>query len=99
MEGIIGIKPKMKSITFPSKEKMRFDLEDGRSITIPTFYFPNIDKLSSEQRKKLSSTKSFFMFEDDDEVYHIEQVLGVYEDYGHFLVDKPFQKQLEPVGA
>ena len=81
-EGINGIKPKIKKIDFNIKGKMTVSLEDGRIILVPINYFPSIKKLSVEQRRKYYlPDKEVIIFDDCDEVFHVEQILGRYEDY------------------
>lgn len=81
-EGVNGIKPKIKKIDFNVKGKMNVNLEDGRIVIVPINYFPSIKKLSVLQRKKYYLPDGeVIMFDDCNEVFHIEQILGRYEDY------------------
>ncbi|MEO8146613.1 MAG: DUF2442 domain-containing protein [Bacteroidia bacterium] len=86
-EGISGIKPKIKKIDFNIRGKMSVSLEDGRIILVPINYFPSIKKLSAQQRRKYYlPDREVIMFDDCDEVFHVEQILGRYEDYRYKFV-------------
>jgi len=61
---------------------MNLLLADEREITIPLKYFPDIKKLSAKQRNKwYVLDEQMFSFDDCDEVFHIEQVLGKENNY------------------
>ncbi len=82
MEGYINIKPAIKKLAFENRGKFELYLEDGRIITVPLSVFPEIKKLNSAQRKKWYIIDDVgFSFDDCDEVYHMEQVLGRFENY------------------
>ncbi|CAN5513030.1 hypothetical protein BH11BAC1_BH11BAC1_17960 [soil metagenome] len=82
MEGYVDIKPTIKKLAFEQKGKFELYLEDGRIITVPLSIFPEIKKLTSAQRKKWYIIDDVgFSFDDCDEVYHMEQVLGRFENY------------------
>lgn len=82
MEGVIGIKPVIKKISFPATGKMRIDLEDKRSIVVPLSLFPSIKRLPpSVRRKWYVMNDELFSFDGSNEVFHIEQVLGKEEEY------------------
>ena len=82
MEGIIDIQPEIKDIKFTYKGKIDIFLKDGRIIAVPLRYFPEIKKLNKAQRKKIQIIDNVgFTFLDCNEVYHIEQILGRYENY------------------
>ena len=82
MEGIIGVKPEIKKLTFTHRGKMDVYLADGRAIIVPLTWFPSIKKLSSQQREHWYVMPSgLFSFDDCQEVFHIEQVLGKQEEY------------------
>jgi hypothetical protein len=77
MTGIIKINPVIKKISFPEKGKMKFNLLDKREIIIPLSYFPKIKALTTVQRNRwYVLDDQMFSFDDCDEVFHIEQVLG-----------------------
>ena len=82
MEGYLNKKPIIKKLTFTHPGKFDLHLEDGRIITVPVSVFPDIKKLSAAQRRKWYVLDDVgFSFDDCNEVYHIEQVLGKYENY------------------
>ena len=82
MNGIFKITPVIKKISFPEKGKMKFILSDKREIIIPVKYFPKIKNLTLQQRKKwYVLDEQMFSFDDCDEVFHIEQVLGKENNY------------------
>ena len=81
MEGLIGIRPELKSISF-ERGKMRLHLKDGRIVIVPLSFFPSIKKLTTDQRSHWQIINhEGFTFVDSNEVYHIEQVLGKEKDY------------------
>ena len=84
MEGIVNIKPELKKIDFSQRGKISTYFEDGRIIIVPLKFFPSIKALKSEQRTKWYILgKEGFSFDDCDEVFHIEQVLGREMNYIH----------------
>ena len=89
MNGILKIRPVIKKISFPEKGKMKFALSDKREITIPVKYFPKIKNLSLKQRNKwYILDDQMFSFDDCDEVFHIEQVLGKENNYTYRFTKK-----------
>ncbi len=83
VEGFVNVSLRIKSVSFPIRGKVQVSLTDGRIIIMPVSAFPSIKKLSLFQRKKWYLFGNGFSFDDCNEVYHIEQVLGVYENYRH----------------
>jgi len=82
VEGFIGNRPKIKKIDFKSRGKFNILLEDGRSVSTPIKFFPSIKQLTNSQRKKWYITDNeMFSFDDCNEVFHIEQVLGKEQEY------------------
>ena len=82
VEGFLNIKPKIKKIDFVSNNVIIY-LQDGRIIQTPLLNFPSIKKLTPEQRKKWYLFGNGFSFEDCDEVIHIEQILGNFDEFKH----------------
>ena len=81
-EGAIGIRPVIDRINFEHRGKMSIYLEDGRTIIIPLSLFPSIKKLNEAQRKKYHiSDGQIIIFNNCDEVFHIEQFLGSEQEY------------------
>ena len=82
IEGFDKITPQIKKIHFPVKGKIGIILADGREIICPLQKFPSIKKLNEEQRKQSQIIDGIgFTFIDCDEVFHIQQVLGDFENY------------------
>jgi len=89
MNGFKKVKPVIKKISFPIKGYMTFDLQDGRVINVPLSYFPSIRRLTPDQRKKWYVLDGeMFSFEDTDEVFHVEQILGVENRYKYTFIKK-----------
>lgn len=83
-EGIIGQSPMIKKISFETKGKIAVYLADGRIILAPISLYPSIKKLSPRQRKRYTiSDGEVIIFQDCDEVYHLEQFLGRPADYAY----------------
>jgi len=85
IEGFWNVTPKIKSVSFRIKGKMVVTLIDGRTIIIPVSAFPSIKKLSLQQRKKWYLFGNGFSFDNCDQVFHIEQILGNFDNYRHEL--------------
>jgi hypothetical protein len=84
MEGIIKVRPVIKKISFDTKAKITIILEDGRFIIVPLYYFPSIKKLTMLQKRKwYILDDQMFSFDDCNEVFHIEQILGKEAEYSY----------------
>jgi len=83
IEGFWNVAPKIKKITFEQRGKINIQLEDGRLILVPVSKFPSIKKLTPIQRKKWYLFGNGFSFDDSNEVYHLEQILGNFNAYKH----------------
>jgi len=83
IEGYWDVVPKIKCVSFPMRGKMQVDLEDGRTIIVDVAKFPSVKKLSKEERKNWYRMDNGFTFDRCDEVIHIEQILGNYQNYAH----------------
>ena len=83
IEGFWNVTPKIKKIAFEQRGKINILLEDGRLIMVPVSKFPSIKKLTPQQRKKWYLFGNGFSFDDCDEVYHLEQILGNFNAYKH----------------
>ncbi len=82
LEGFQGIQPVIEKVSFSFKDKIAIHLQDGRIIIAPLSQFPSIHQLSSVQRKKMNIVDDqIIMFDDCDEVFHIEQFLGREQEY------------------
>ena len=82
VEGFWDLKPKIKKIDFVDNKILVY-MTDGRVIISPLIKFPSIKKLTPEQRKKWYLFGNGFSFDDCNEVFHIEQILGNYDEYKH----------------
>ena len=83
IEGFWDIVPKIKGIDFKTRGKINVHFEDGRIVIVPISKFPGIKKLTSQQRQKWYLFGNGFSFDDCNEVYHTEQILGNYQIYQH----------------
>ena len=83
IEGFWDVTPKIQKISFQSRGKINVQLEDGRNIVVPISKFPSIKKLTPSQRLKWYLFGNGFSFDDCNEVYHIEQILGNFKTYQH----------------
>lgn len=82
MDGIIGIKPEVKRLSFKTSGNMDVHFADGRIVTVPLSWFHSIKKLTSAQREQwYVMPDGLFSFDDCPEVFHVEQVLGKEEAY------------------
>lgn len=58
-------------------EIITLHLDDERSISVPVRYFAEIENLSLEERRRwILLDEQVFSFEDCDEVFHLQQMLG-----------------------
>jgi len=68
----------IEKINFDSAGKISLKLEDGRVIIVPLKYFPEIQKLSVEKRKKFTIVDDrTILFAHSDNVYHLEDFMGL----------------------
>ena len=77
IQGIYKIKPQIKDVK-NQRGKLFVSLEDGRVITIPKSYFPFLKKPAG---KIFIADREVIVFDKADEVIHIEEILGRWEDY------------------
>ena len=102
MEGINGISPVIKKLSFNIPGEMKVYLEDGRKIITPLKLFPSIKKLSFNQRKKWQIVDDqIIAFRDSNEYIHLEHILGKEQDYNYsFTKILPSQrkKNAQPEG-
>lgn len=82
MEGLIGIKPLIKKLSWETPKAFSVYLIDGRIITVPTKFFPSIKKIKPIDRKNYQILNgNMFTWLSCPEVFHIEQILGKEEEY------------------
>jgi hypothetical protein len=75
--GIVGIKPVIEKASLEGR-KLLIKLKDKREISIPKQYFPF---LKGNPGKIFISDFDTLIFENADEVIHISEILGRFEDY------------------
>jgi hypothetical protein len=83
IEGFWDVTPKIKRISFETRGKINVYFEDGRTVVVPVSKFPGIKKLTLSQRLKWYLFGNGFSFDDCNEVYHVEQILGNFQLYQH----------------
>ena len=77
--------PKLKSspmsiekVLFDLPGRMSIKLEDGRIIIIPLRYFPELQKLPLEKRKKHTIVDDrTILFSHSESIYHLEDFIGL----------------------
>ena len=69
-------------VTFDHPGKITLTMNDGRIFIIPLKYFPEIQKLPIEKRKKLTIVDDrTILFAHLDQVYHLEDFIGLEENW------------------
>lgn len=83
-EGFQGIHPVIKKVSFAFKARIALHLEDGRVLLAPLQNFPSIEQLSPAQRRKLTIVDDqLLLFQDCNEIFHLEQFLGKEQEYSY----------------
>lgn len=82
-EGFWNITPHIKTVSFPRRGKFQVNLQDGRTILMPTSAFPCLKKVPVKERNKWFLMGGGVTWDSCPEVIHIEQILGDYQKYGH----------------
>ena len=68
----------IEKINFDIAGKISLKLEDGRVIIVPLEYFPEIQKLSVDKRKKYTIVDDrTVLFAHSNNVYHLEDFMGL----------------------
>jgi hypothetical protein len=68
----------IEKINFDLMGKISLKLEDGRIIIVPLKYFPDLQKLPVEKRKKYTIVDDrAVLFSYSDSVYHLEDFMGL----------------------
>ena len=68
----------IEKLLFNEPSKNTIKMEDGRLFIIPLKYFPELQKLSVEKRKKYTIVDdSTILFAYSDSVYHLEDFIGL----------------------
>ena len=84
----------IEKLNFDIVGKMSLKLEVGRVIIVPLKYFPDIQKLPVEKRKKYTIVDDrTVLFSYSDSVYHLEDFMGLEskwrERYIRLLITAP----------
>ena len=81
-EGFVAVEPVIERVTFGRKGFITLYLGDGRILMSPLTKFPSIEVLTPVQRRKLSIVDDqLLLFQDTDEIFHLEQFLGREQQY------------------
>ena len=68
----------IEKVLFDLPGKITLKMEDGRMIISPLKYFPDIQKLSVDKRKKHTIVDDrTILFSYSDAVYHLEDFIGL----------------------
>jgi hypothetical protein len=68
----------IEKLNFDIAGKITLKLEDGRLIIVPLKYFPDIQKLPVEKRKKYTIVDDCtVLFTLSDSIYHLEDFMGL----------------------
>ena len=68
----------IEKLNFDIAGKISLKLEDGRVIIVPIKYFPDLQKLSVEKRKKYTIVDDrTILFKYADSIYHLEDFMGL----------------------
>jgi hypothetical protein len=68
----------IEKLSFNEPGKITIKMEDGRLFIIPLRYFPELQKLSVEKRKKYTIVDDrTILFAYSDSVYHLEDFIGL----------------------
>ena len=68
----------IEKLSFDIAGKITLKFEDGRIIIVPLKYFPEIQKLSIEKRKKYTIVdERTILFAYVDSIYHLEDFMGL----------------------
>jgi hypothetical protein len=68
----------IEKLLFNNHGKITIKMEDGRLFIVPLKYFPELQKLSVEKRKKYTIVDDItILFAYSDSVYHLEDFIGL----------------------
>lgn len=68
----------IEKLNFDIAGKITLKLEDGRLIIVPLKYFPDIQKMPVEKRKKYTIVdKRTILFSYSASIYHLEDFMGL----------------------
>ena len=75
--GIVGVKPEIKKVKL-ERTNFKVALIDGRVIIVPKKLFPFLKKING---KIFIADGDTILFDKANEVIHLEEILGRYDDY------------------
>ena len=68
----------IEKLLFTERGKITIKMEDGRMFITPIRYFPELQKLSVDKRKKYTIVDDrTILFAYSDSVYHLEDFIGL----------------------
>jgi len=68
----------IEKLLFDEPDKITIKMEDGRLFITPLKYFPELQKLNVEKRKKYTIVNDqTILFAYSDSVYHLEDFIGL----------------------
>ena len=68
----------IEKVPFDMPGKISIKFEDGRILIVPLKYFPELQKLTVEERKKYTVVDDrTILFSSSDSVYHLEDFMGL----------------------
>ncbi len=83
-ESYVGHKPEIKKLDFSKRGHISVYLKDGRILIAPLGKFPSIKKMTLGQRLQYGiADGNTIIFHYCNEVYHLQDFLGLPEDYIH----------------
>ncbi|MGA0557780.1 DUF2442 domain-containing protein [Larkinella sp. VNQ87] len=78
-DGFTKEQPVLDRISFRKEGYLSLLLKDGRILSVPLSRFPGIERLTTTQRRKYHIADGvMLLFDGDDEVYHIQDFLGMH---------------------
>ena len=93
IQGFFNTKPCIRKIEFALRGSFSLFMKDGRIVIVPLKAFPSIKKLTVKQRLSWYILDDVgFSFDDCDEVFHIEQVLGDFSQYKYSFLPQTQNK-------
>jgi hypothetical protein len=73
---------KIEKLIFNKRGKITIKMEDGRLLIIPLRYFPELQKMGVEKRKKFTIVDDrTILFAYSNSVYHLEDFIGLEEKW------------------
>ena len=74
--------PSVERIDFDSSNNILIFLLDGRVVSVPLKYFPDLENLSEKERSKVTIVDDrTILFYHSDQIYHLEDFMGLEEKW------------------